>query len=117
MLSLGVPMGEEFVVTTLDHVPGYRVKKVLGLVSGSAVRARSIGRDIVAALRNIAGGEIVEYTELMAQARDEAVRRMVEKAKAMGANGVIGMRLTTAAIMSGAAEIAAYGTAVVLEKD
>ncbi len=110
-------MGQEFVVTTLEHVPGYRIKRVLGLVSGSVVRARSIGRDIIAGLRNIAGGEIVEYTELLARSRDEAVQRMVEKAKAMGANGVIGVRLSTSSIMSGAAEVVAYGTAVVLEKE
>lgn len=110
-------MGEDFVVTTLDYVPGYRVKRVLGLVSGSVVRARNIGRDIVAALRNIAGGEIVEYTELLASSRDEALRRMIEKAKAMGANAVVGVRLATSNIMSGAAEIVAYGTAVVLEKE
>lgn len=110
-------MSEEFVVTTLEYVPGFRVKRILGLVSGSVVRARNIGWDILAALRSIAGGEIVEYTELLARARDEAIRRMVEKAKAMGANGVIGVRLSSSNIMSGAAEVVAYGTAVVLEKE
>jgi len=110
-------MSEEVIVTTLDYVPGYRVKRVLGIVSGSVVNARNIGRDIIAALRNIAGGEIVEYTELLARSRDEALKRMIEKAKAMGANGVIGVRLTTSNIMSGAAEVVAYGTAVVLEKE
>ncbi|MCS7128823.1 MAG: YbjQ family protein [Sulfolobales archaeon] len=108
---------DEVIVTTLHYIPGYRVKKVLGIVSGSVVRARSIGRDIVAVLRNIAGGEIVEYTELLASSRDEALKRMIEKAKAMGANGVIGVRLTTSNIMSGAAEVVAYGTAVILEKE
>lgn len=108
---------DEVVVTTLHYIPGYRVKRVLGIVSGSVVRARSIGRDIVAVLRNIAGGEIVEYTELLASSRDEALKRMIEKAKAMGANGVIGVRLTTSNIMSGAAEVVAYGTAVILEKE
>lgn len=107
----------EFIVTTLEHVPGYRVRKVLGVVSGSVVRARSIGRDIVAGFRNLAGGEIKEYTELMAESRDLAIRRMIEKARAMGANAVIGMRFSTSAIMSGAAEVMAYGTAVVLEKE
>lgn len=109
-------MSEDFVVTTLDHVPGYRIKRVLGIVSGSVVKARNIGRDIVAALRNIAGGEIVEYTELLASSRDEALRRMIEKARAMGANAVVGVRLATSNIMSGAAEVVAYGTAVVLER-
>jgi uncharacterized protein YbjQ (UPF0145 family) len=108
---------DEFIVTTLENVPGYRVRKVLGVVSGSVVRARSIGRDITAALRNLAGGEIKEYTELMAESRDLAIQRMVEKAKALGANAVLGMRFSTSAIMSGAAEVMAYGTAVVLERE
>ncbi len=110
-------MSQEFVVSTLEHVPGYKVKKVLGLVSGSVVRARNIGRDIIASLRNIAGGEIVEYTELLADARNEAIQRMIENAISMGANGVIGVRLSTSSIMSGAAEVVAYGTAVVLERE
>jgi uncharacterized protein YbjQ (UPF0145 family) len=110
-------MGSDVIVTTTDYIPGYRIKKVLGLVSGSVVKARNIGRDIMAALRNIAGGEIVEYTELLATSRDEAIKRMIEKAKALGANAVIGVRLTTANIMSGAAEVLAYGTAVVIEEE
>jgi uncharacterized protein YbjQ (UPF0145 family) len=110
-------MGSDVIVTTTDYIPGYRVKKVLGLVSGSVVKARNIGRDIMAVLRNIAGGEIVEYTELLATSRDEAIKRMIEKAKALGANAVIGVRLTTANIMSGAAEVLAYGTAVVIEEE
>ncbi len=110
-------MGSDVIVTTTDYIPGYRIKKVLGLVSGSVVKARNIGRDIMAALRNIAGGEIVEYTELLATSRDEAIKRMIEKAKALGANAVIGVRLTTTNIMSGAAEVLAYGTAVVIEEE
>jgi uncharacterized protein YbjQ (UPF0145 family) len=110
-------MGSDVIVTTTDYIPGYRIKKVLGLVSGSVIKARNIGRDIMAVLRNIAGGEIVEYTELLATSRDEAIKRMVEKAKALGANAVIGVRLTTANIMSGAAEVLAYGTAVVIEEE
>jgi uncharacterized protein YbjQ (UPF0145 family) len=110
-------MGSDVIVTTTDYIPGYRIKKVLGLVSGSVVKARNIGRDIMAILRNIAGGEIVEYTELLATSRDEAIKRMIEKAKALGANAVIGVRLTTANIMSGAAEVLAYGTAVVIEEE
>ncbi|MCS7108505.1 MAG: YbjQ family protein [Sulfolobales archaeon] len=110
-------MGEDILITTLEYVPGFRVKKILGIVSGSVVRARNIGRDFTAFLRNIAGGEIVEYTELLAQSRDEAIKRMVEKARALGANAVIGVRLTSASIMSGAAETVAYGTAVILESE
>ena len=105
----------DLVLATTESVPGYRVKKVLGVVSGSVVRARHIGRDLLAVLRNIAGGEIKEYTELLAQARDEAIKRMIEKAKKMGANGVIGVRFATTTVTSGAAEILVYGTAVVLE--
>lgn len=108
---------EDVLVTTLEQVPGYRVRKVIGVVSGSVVRARSVGRDIVAGLRNLAGGEIKEYTELMAESRDLAIKRMVEKARALGANAVLGMRFSTSQIMSGAAEVMAYGTAVVLERE
>jgi len=110
-------MKSDFVVTTTEYLPGYRIKKVLGIVSGSVVRARHLGRDILAGLRNIVGGEIKEYTELLAQSRDEAVKRMVEKAKGLGANAVIGIRFTTSAIMSGAAEVVAYGTAVIAEPE
>jgi len=108
-------MNGEVLLSTTEHLPGYRVKKVLGVVSGSVVRARHLGRDIMAALRNIAGGEVKEYTELLAQARNEALKRMIEKAKEMGANAVIGIRFATTAVMSGAAEILAYGTAVIVE--
>lgn len=108
---------QEFIVTTSDYIPGYRIKKVLGVVSGSVVRARHLGRDFVAALRNIAGGEIKEYTELLAESRDIAMERLVEKARKLGANAVISMRFATTAIMSGAAEILAYGTAVVAEPE
>ena len=110
-------MTSDVMVTTTEHLPGYRIKKVLGMVSGSVVRARHLGRDILASLRNIVGGEIKEYTELLAQSRDEAIKRMVEKAKGLGANAVIGIRFTTSAIMSGAAEVVAYGTAVIAEPE
>ncbi|MEM1680774.1 MAG: YbjQ family protein [Sulfolobales archaeon] len=110
-------MGDEVIITTLEYIPGYKVKKVLGIVSGSVVKARNIGRDLTAFLRNIAGGEIVEYTELLAQSRDEALKRMVEKAKQLGANAVIGVRLSSSNIMSGVAEVVAYGTAVIVEEE
>lgn len=111
-------MGDkEVIVTTLEFIPGYKIKKILGIVSGSTVRARNIGRDIVAAFRNLAGGEIVEYTELLADSRNEALSRMIERAKALGANAVLGVRFATASIMSGAAEIVAYGTAAVVEPE
>ena len=110
-------MAGDVMVVTTEYLPGFKIKKVLGIVSGSVVRARHLGRDIIASLRNIVGGEIKEYTELLAQSRDEAVKRMVEKAKGLGANAVVGVRFATSAIMSGAAEVVAYGTAVVIEPE
>ena len=103
------------IITTAEQVEGRRVAKTIGLVSGSTIRAKHIGKDIMAQFRGIVGGEITEYTEMMNEARDEAVRRMVEDAEKKGANAVIGMRFSTAMIMQYAAEILAYGTGVVLE--
>lgn len=104
------------ILVTSDEAPGYRVAEVLGLVRGNTVRARHMGRDIVAGLRNIAGGEIQEYTKLLAEAREQAIDRMASDAAALGANGVVAVRITTSEVMQGAAEIVAYGTAVRLEK-
>ncbi|MCE4611815.1 MAG: YbjQ family protein [Desulfurococcales archaeon] len=109
-------MGDDILVATTDTVPGYRVVKVLGVVSGSSVRARHLGRDIVATVRTILGGEVKEYTELLAHAREEALSRMKEKARKMGANAVIGFRFATSMIGGRTSEILAYGTAVVLEE-
>lgn len=108
-------LNQEIIISTTENIPGYKVKKIIGIVSGSVVRARHLGRDFMAALRNIAGGEIKEYTELLARAREEAISRMIEKARRLGANAVIGVRFATTAVMSGAAEILAYGTAVIVE--
>lgn len=105
------------IVTTTEKVPGYRITKVLGIVSGNTVRARHVGKDILAGLRNIVGGEIKEYTELLNKAREEALQRMIAKAEAMGADAVINVRFGTSAIMSGASEILVYGTAVKLEPE
>ena len=105
------------IVTTTDTIEGRRVTKVLGLVRGNSVRAKHLGRDFMAGLRNLVGGEIQEYTKLLAESREEAVQRMVERAEEMGANAVLGTRFITAAIMGGAAEILAYGTAAVVEED
>ncbi|MCE4613624.1 MAG: YbjQ family protein [Desulfurococcales archaeon] len=110
-------MAGEVMVATTTEIPGYKVRRVLGVVTGSVVRARHLGRDLLATLRNIAGGEIKEYTELLAEARDEAIKRMVEKARQMGANAVVGVRFATTAVASGAAEILVYGTAVVIEPE
>ncbi len=108
-------MVDDIIVTTTENIPGYRIVKVFGLVSGSSARARNIGRDIVATLRNIAGGEVKEYTELMAESREIALKRMIDKAKSLGANAVIGVRISTSMISSGVAEIVFYGTAVKVE--
>ncbi len=108
---------QDFILATTENLPGYRIIRVIGVVSGSVVMAKHLGRDILAALRNIVGGEVKEYTELLAQARNIAIERLVERAKSMGANAVIGLRFSTSAITSGAAEILAYGTAVVAEKE
>jgi uncharacterized protein YbjQ (UPF0145 family) len=102
-------------LSTTDEIFGKKVVKHLGLVKGNTIRARHIGRDIVAGLRNIVGGEVVEYTKLLAEAREQALDRMLEEAGRLGANAVVGLRFSTAEIMQHAAEILAYGTAVVVE--
>ncbi len=102
-------------MTTSDSVEGKKIAKTIGLVKGSTIRARHLGRDIMAGLRGIVGGEITEYTKMMAEAREQAIQRMVEDAEKKGANAIVGMRFSTSMIMSGASEILAYGTGVVLE--
>lgn len=103
------------IATTIDHVPGHEITEVVGIARGSTVRARNIGRDIFAALRNVVGGEISEYTKLQAQAREQALYRMEQDAERLGADAVVNVRITTAMVMQGAAEILAYGTAVKLK--
>ncbi len=110
------PGDQHVLVTTLEAPPGYRVAEILGIVSASAVVATHIGRDILAGLRNIVGGEIREYTELMEKGRRLALARLVEKARSMGANAVLAARFTSTAIAGGAAEILVYGTAARVEK-
>jgi len=100
------------IVVTTEHIEGKRITETLGLVRGSTIRARHIGHDIMAGLRNIVGGEITDYTVMLAQAREEALQRMVDQAEKMGANAVICTRFATSTVMSGAAEMVAYGTAV-----
>jgi uncharacterized protein YbjQ (UPF0145 family) len=102
------------ILVTTDEVPGRSVARVLGMVRGNTIRGRHVGKDILAHLRNAAGGEIHEYTKLMAEAREQAVDRMVEEATAMGADAVLAVRFQTSEVMSGAAEMMCYGTAVVL---
>lgn len=103
-------------ITNIEIVPGKRITKHLGLVQGSSVRAKHVGRDIMASLKNIFGGELVGYTELLQESREEAIERMTEQAKAVGANAVLNVRFSTSSIAAGAAELFAYGTAVTLEK-
>ena len=102
------------ILVTSDEIEGENIERVLGLVRGSTVRARHVGRDIMAGLRNIVGGEIEEYTRLLSEARQMAVSRMTREAEEMGANAIVGVRFMTSAIMGGASEILVYGTAVVL---
>lgn len=102
----------EIILTNLETVPGRTISEHYGLVSGSTVRAKHVGRDIAASLKNIVGGELKGYTELLKESREEAVRRMVEQAKALGANAVVNIRFSTSSITQGAAELYAYGTAV-----
>lgn len=105
------------IVVTTDTVPGKRIVKCCGLVRGNAVRARHVGRDILAALRNIVGGEVREYTKLMAESREQAIDRMADDAKRIGANAIVAMRFTTSFLSAGAAELLAFGTAVIVEDD
>ncbi|SMY07890.1 YbjQ family protein [Flavimaricola marinus] len=99
-------------ITTTDSVAGRDVAETLGLARGATVRAKHIGTDIMAGLRNVVGGEMKGYSSMLAGAREQAIDRMCEEAKAMGGNAVIGFRMETSAIMNGASEIVAYGTAV-----
>jgi uncharacterized protein YbjQ (UPF0145 family) len=104
------------IVTTTEEIPGHEIIEILGLVRGNTVRARHLGRDILAGLRNVVGGEIKEYTEMLSKAREEALQRMVAEASGLGADAVVGVRFATSQTMAGAAEILAYGTAVKLGK-
>ena len=103
------------ILVTTDSVPGKTIKKNLGLVRGNTIRARHLGRDMSAVLRNIVGGEIRDYTKMMAESREQALDRMVEEANSLGANAIINIRFTTSMIMQSASEILAYGTAVIVE--
>ena len=99
-------------VVTTEQIEGKRITETLGLVRGSTIRARHMGRDVMAGLRNIVGGEVKDYTVMLAQSREEAIQRMIEQAEKMGANAIVGTRFVTSMVMSGAAEMVAYGTAV-----
>jgi len=103
------------IVVTTEQIEGKRITETLGLVKGSTIRARNIGRDVMAGLRNVVGGEVKDYTVMLAQAREEALGRMIDQAEKMGANAIICTRFVTSMVMSGAAEMVAYGTAVKAE--
>ena len=103
------------ILSTTETIAGKRVTKTLGLVRGNSVRARNIGRDIMALMRNVVGGEVPEYTKLIAEAREQALDRLVEQAEELGADAVVCVRFQTTEMMETAAELLAYGTAVLLE--
>ena len=103
------------IVVTTDKIEGKQIVKMLGMVRGSTIRARHIGHDVMAGLRNIVGGEITDYTKMLAESREQAIQRMVQEAEGMGANAIVGTRFVTSMVMSGASELLAYGTAVVIE--
>jgi len=100
------------IVITTEQIEGKKIQETLGLVRGSTIRARHMGHDIMAGLRNIVGGEVKDYTVMLAQAREEALQRMIGQAEKMGANAIVGTRFVTSMVMSGAAEMVVYGTAV-----
>ncbi len=103
------------IIVTTETIEGRKIEEVLGLVRGNTIRARNMGRDIMAGLRNIVGGEIKDYTRMLSQARDQALDRMIRDAESKGATAILGVRFTTSQTMAGAAEILAYGTAVRLK--
>ena len=103
------------ITSTLETVPGRTILEHLGIVQGSTVRAKNIGRDIAASLKNIVGGELKGYSQLLGEARQEAFERMIQQAEAKGANAVLNVRFTTSSVAQGASEILAYGSAVVVE--
>ena len=105
------------IVTTTSGITGMRVARTLGLVRGNTIRARSLGRDIMAVMRAIAGGEIAEYTKMLAEAREQAIDRMIEEAEVLDADGIVSLRFQTSMIQAGAAEMLCYGTAVRLEPE
>jgi len=103
------------IITTTHQIEGRKIIRVIGLVRGNTIRARHIGRDIMAGLRTIVGGEIHEYTKLLAESREQALDRMMDEAHSLGANAIVGVNFTTSLLAAGAAELLAFGTAVVIE--
>ena len=108
---------KEILVVTSPEIPGKKIVRTVGLVSGNTIRARHVGKDIMAGLRNLVGGEVTEYDKLLAESREQFLDRMKVKAEKLGANAVISLQFQTSVIMGGAAEMMAYGTAVVIEDE
>jgi len=105
------------IITTSSSIPGKKIVKAFTVVRGNTIRARNVGRDILAAMKNLIGGEIEEYTKLFGESREQALDRMIEQAKELGANAIVDVRFSTAYIMQNAAEILVYGTAVIVEDE
>lgn len=105
------------ILCSTDLVPGKRIVRVFGLVRGNTIRARHVGKDVMALLKHLAGGEISDYTKMMAETREQALDRLAEDAEALGANAIVGLRFTTTSMMQGAAEFLVYGTAVLCEDE
>jgi len=103
------------IVTNIETVPGKKIVEHFGLVSGSTIRAKHVGRDIMASLKNLVGGELKGYTQLLQESRQQALDRMVDQARQLGANAIINVRFSTSSVAQGAAELYAYGTAVIVE--
>lgn len=103
---------DAMILTTQDELADYDIVETLGMVRGNTIRARHVGKDILAGLRTLVGGEIVEYTKMLAEAREQAIDRMIADAQALGADAIVGVKFTTSPVMAGAAELLAYGTAV-----
>ena len=114
-IQSGLAEDLEMILSTLEAVPGKEIVEHLGIVQGSTVRAKHIGRDIAASLKNIVGGELRGYSELLSESRDEAIERMMQQASAKGANAVVNVRFSTSSVAQGASEILAYGSAVIVE--
>lgn len=105
------------IITTSHEIADKKIVRTVGLVRGNTIRARHIGRDVMATFRNVVGGEVSEYTKLMAEAREQALDRMVDEARGLGANAIVSLRFSTSMVMTAAAELLAYGTAVVIEEE
>ena len=105
------------IVVNTETVTGYRITEVKGLVQGNTVRSKHVGRDIMAAFKNVVGGELAGYTEMMVESRQQAMDRMIDQAEELGANAILSVRYTTSAVTQGAAELLAYGTAVIVTPD